>query len=171
MMNQILNQIKKKYIQPIKLSPNSQYNLENFNVSNHINQTYYSQSNLNYDPSKVNNLLSRLNNENILPKMSFNLHTKKFKNRKSVTKIFDNMFLSNNPNAFSKTKVNDFKTESYSRNIHSILRQNEVKRTFLYTNPQYPINLKDDMNLFRSTFTNFSKEKLKKMNIIIFLII
>ena len=56
-MNQILNQIKKKYVQPIKLSPN---NFDNFNVSNTINQTYYSQSNLNYDPSKVNNLLSQL---------------------------------------------------------------------------------------------------------------
>ena len=166
MMNQILNQIKKKYHQPIRISANSLNNYENFNVSAHtINQYSNSESNLKYDPSKVNNLLYRLNNENILPNMSANFQIKKYKNRKSVTKIFDNIFLSNNLNTHSINKSKNLNS-SYSRNTHSNLSKNEVKRIYLYTNPQYPINLKDNTNLYSSTFTNISKEKLKKMNII-----
>ena len=161
MMNLIINQIKKKYHQPIRISANSFTNHQNFNVS----LTSNSESNLNYNSSRVNNLLFRLNNENILPNMSSNIQYKKGKNRKSVTKIFDDIFLSNNLNSFSLNKSNNFNT-TYSRNMHLNLSKNEVERIYLYTNPQYPINLKDDMNLFRSTFTNFSKEKLKKMNII-----
>ena len=160
MMNLIINQIKKKYHQPIRISANSFTNHQNFNVS----LTSNSQSNLNYNSSRVNNLLFRLNNENILPNMSTNMQYKKSKNRKSVTKIFDDIFLSNNLNSFSLNKSNNFNTNS--RNMHLNLSKNEVERIYLYTNPQYPINLKDDMNLFRSTFTSFSKEKLKKMNII-----
>ena len=46
MMNQILNQIKKKYHQPIRISANSLNNYENFNVSAHtINQYSNSESN------------------------------------------------------------------------------------------------------------------------------
>ena len=55
MMNLIINQIKKKYHQPIRISANSLTNHQNYNVS----LTSNSESNLNYNSSRVNNLLFR----------------------------------------------------------------------------------------------------------------